>query len=87
LKGYASMSEQYQLYFGGQIYTVDDNQPQVEAVAVAEGRILATGSLKHCRAALGCPYQSIDLGGSVMLPGFIDTHIHPPMMIIYDAQR
>lgn len=77
------MSEQCQLYFGGQIYTVDDNQPQVEAVAVAEGRILATGSLKHCRAALGCPYQSIDLDGSVMLPGFIDTHIHPPMMIIY----
>jgi predicted amidohydrolase YtcJ len=78
------MSEQYQLYFGGRIYTVDDNQPQVEAVAVGNGRILATGSREQCRAALGGPYQSVDLDGSVMLPGFIDTHIHPPMMIIYE---
>ena len=42
------MSEPYQLYFGGQIHTVDDPQPRVEAVAVADGRILATGSPEQC---------------------------------------
>ena len=78
------MSEHYQLYFGGKIYTIDENQPRVEAVAVGNGRILAAGSREQCRAALGGPYQSVDLDGSVMLPGFIDTHIHPPMMIKYE---
>ena len=78
------MLAQYQLYFGGQIYTVDDRQPQVEAVAVADGRILAAGSLEECRSALGPSHQSLDLNGAIMLPGFIDTHIHPPMMIMYE---
>jgi predicted amidohydrolase YtcJ len=77
------MSAQQQLYFGGPIYTIDDHQPRVEAIAVANGRILAAGSPAECRAALKDPYESIDLEGRVMLPGFIDTHIHPPMMIIY----
>jgi predicted amidohydrolase YtcJ len=78
------MSEQSQLYFGGPIYTVDRHQPRVEAVAVADSRILAAGSLAECRSALGPAYRSFDLGGAAMLPGFIDTHIHPPMMIMYE---
>lgn len=78
------MTAHDQLYFGGPIYTIDDHHPKVQAVAVSDGRIQAAGSLDQCRSALRRPYEPCDLEGSVMLPGFIDTHIHPPMMIIYE---
>jgi predicted amidohydrolase YtcJ len=78
------MTAHHQLYFGGPIYTIDDLHPKVEAVAVSDGRILAAGSLDECRSELRSGYESIDLEGRVMLPGFIDSHIHPPMMIIYE---
>jgi hypothetical protein len=31
------------IYFGGTIVTMDDDRPEVEAVAVANGQIIATG--------------------------------------------
>ena len=40
-KGLASMTAHHKFYFGGLIYPLDDHQPQVAAVAVADGRILA----------------------------------------------
>ena len=75
------MSETGQLYFGGEIHTVDEERPAAEAVAVRDGRILAVGSESDCRMALGEDYESIDLRGSALLPGFIDTHLHPVVMI------
>jgi predicted amidohydrolase YtcJ len=78
------MSETGQLYFGGDIYTVDEACPTAEAVAVRDGRILAVGSQADCRSALGDNCESIDLHGSALLPGFIDTHLHPVVMIYFD---
>ncbi len=78
------MPEPRQLYSGGEIYTVDDTCPTAQAVAVKDGRILAVGSEQECRSALGGRYEHIDLHGSVLLPGFIDTHLHPIVMIFFD---
>ena len=80
----AQMSIKEQLYFGGEIYTVDASNPFVEALAVKEGMIVAVGSKSHCRSALGTMPELVDLEGSVMLPGFIDTHLHPPLMILFE---
>ena len=65
------------VYFGGPILTVNDAQPNAEAVAVKDGKILQVGS----RAELeknhkGASTQMIDLGGKTMTPGFIDGHSH-----------
>jgi hypothetical protein len=65
------------IYFGGDIVTVNDKQPTVEALAVKDGRILAVGT----RADLQKNYQgpqskSVDLGGHALLPGFLDPHSH-----------
>jgi len=72
-----------QLYLGGEIYTVDPDRPYAEAVAVREGRIIAVGSAPECRSALGSEHEPIDLRGRVLLPGFIDTHLHPTGMVTY----
>jgi predicted amidohydrolase YtcJ len=65
------------IYFGGDIVTVNDAQPQAEALAVKDGRILAVGT----RADLFAKYQgphsrTVDLKGHALLPGFLDPHSH-----------
>ncbi len=73
-----------ELYFGGDIYTVDDSCPDAESVAVRDGRIAAVGSAAACRAVLGHEFTSVDLKGRALLPGFIDTHLHPVMLVYFD---
>jgi len=78
------MAEDQQLYFNGDIYTVDDAMPSAEAVAVRAGKIIAVGSEAECKRALTGGYESIDLKGRTLMPGFIDTHLHPTGMITYE---
>jgi predicted amidohydrolase YtcJ len=78
------MSEPGQLYFGGEIYTVDPALPRAEAVAVQAGKIIAVGAKAECQKALGKNFEPVDLHGRALLPGFIDTHLHPVVMIFYD---
>jgi predicted amidohydrolase YtcJ len=73
-----------QLYFGGDIYTVDYSRPTAEAVAVSDGRITAVGSRRECESAMGGEYESFDLAGRAMLPGFIDTHLHPLLLVYFE---
>lgn len=78
------MSVNGQLYFGGDIYTVDEACPKAEAVAVRDGKIVAVGSESDCKSALGDDYEAVDLDGKALLPGFIDSHFHPVGMIIFE---
>jgi predicted amidohydrolase YtcJ len=48
----------------------------VEAVAIADGRILATGTNAQIRAYTGNGTRLIDLHGKFAMPGFIDDHAH-----------
>ncbi len=67
------------IYLGGPIYTMDDANPRVEAVAVKDGRILAAGTLADVMKLKTEKTKMVDLGGHTMLPGFVDPHGH--MMI------
>jgi len=78
------MSEPGQLYYGGEIYTVDPALPRAEAAAVQAGKIIAVGSKAECQKALGQDLEPVDLHGRALLPGFMDTHLHPVVMIFYD---
>ena len=60
------MSENRQLYFGGEIYTTDNGCPMAEAVAVKDGWIVAVGAESQCRLALGGRFEQIDLEGSAL---------------------
>ena len=78
------MSADKQLYFGGEICTVDRDHPAAEALAVKEGKIAAVGSKEACRSFLGSAHEAVDLAGCTLLPGFIDTHLHPTLMVFYN---
>ncbi|MDL5049402.1 amidohydrolase [Oscillatoria amoena NRMC-F 0135] len=64
------------IIFGGTIYTVNDNQPTVEAVVVRGDKIEFAGTEKEALEWKGEATQLIDLGGKVMTPGFIEGHGH-----------
>ncbi len=78
------MKTHQKLIYGGDIVTMDDNQANADAVAIRDGRIVAVGDKSICRDKLDKNPEEINLNGASLLPGFIDTHIHPTMMILHD---
>lgn len=64
------------IYHGGDILTIDDRMPTVQAVAVQAGRIAAVGSLDELTKGKGAKAKQVNLQGATMLPGFIDAHGH-----------
>jgi predicted amidohydrolase YtcJ len=65
------------IYTGGDIVTVDDARPTVEALAVKDGKILAVGPRADIEAAhKGDATKIVDLAGKTLLPGFLDAHSH-----------
>ncbi len=69
------------IYTGGNIITVNDAQPSVEAVAVKDGKIVAVGSLAEIKKShKGVTTEIVNLAGKTMLPGFVDSHGHAYMV-------
>jgi hypothetical protein len=60
----------------GKIWTVNDRQPEAEAVACLGNRIVAVGSTKEIRKWIGAKTKVIDLEGKRVTPGFNDSHVH-----------
>ncbi|WP_240229382.1 amidohydrolase [Devosia lacusdianchii] len=63
----------------GRIYTVDAAEPWVEAIAIADGRILARGSATEMSKLAGAATSIVDLDGRLALPGIVDVHNHVVM--------
>jgi hypothetical protein len=62
---------------GGRIYTVDNERPWAEAVAVRDGVILFVGDSAGAEELASAETRRIDLNGRLVLPGFTDAHVHP----------
>ncbi len=60
----------------GKIWTMNDKEPEVEAVACLNGRIIAAGATKEVRKLIGARTRVIDLRGGRVVPGFNDAHVH-----------
>lgn len=58
------------------IYTVDDNRPIVNALAVRGGRVLFAGSDREARSLAGPRTRLIDAAGRTIIPGMVDAHAH-----------
>ena len=67
------------IYYGGPIVTMIRDGDRVEALAVADGKILATGSEADVMALKGTQSKLVDLNGNCLMPGFIDPHSHVVM--------
>ena len=59
------------------VYTLNDAAPWAEAVAIRGDTIVYVGSAAGAEALAGKATERVDLNGQLMLPGFIDTHVHP----------
>ena len=68
----------------GKIVTVDDTFSIAEAIAIADGRIVAVGVDSDVRALGGERTRLTDLEGRTVLPGLIDTHTHPTGASMYE---
>jgi len=65
------------VFYNANAYTLVDAQPWAEALAVDGGRIVYVGDSESALALAGSATRRYDLGGRMLLPGFIDTHMHP----------
>ncbi|MDJ0836570.1 MAG: amidohydrolase [Acidobacteriota bacterium] len=60
---------------GGTILTMTEAQPVVEAMAVQDGKVLGLGTAAYLTEKYP-DAETQDLAGAVLLPGFIDSHVH-----------
>lgn len=65
------------VFTNARVYTVDAGQPWAEAVAVRGNEIVYVGNAAGAEALVGDATARRDLDGQLLLPGFIDSHVHP----------
>ncbi|MGA6985269.1 MAG: amidohydrolase [Terriglobales bacterium] len=63
--------------FNAKVFTGVPDHPYAEAVAIRGDKIVAVGSLAEVVLAIGRNAEGIDLHGNFLLPGLIDSHVHP----------
>lgn len=71
------------IYVGGAVRTMAGGSPT--AFACRDGRFTAVGGDAEVRALAGPETTIVDLAGKTVLPGFIETHLHPFMLGINAA--
>lgn len=64
------------ILLNGKIFTAEQSQPQVQAIAIQGDKILATGSNAQIQALADTHTQVLNLAGKRVMPGLIDSHSH-----------
>jgi hypothetical protein len=59
---------------GARIYTLNPAKPLASAIAIKDGRVLFAG--EDVSSHVGPGTRRIDARGAVIIPGFIDSHVH-----------
>jgi len=62
--------------YNGVVHTMDPVRPRAQAVAIANGRILAVGTDEEVRSVAGPKVETLDLRRRPVIPGLADAHIH-----------
>jgi predicted amidohydrolase YtcJ len=67
------------------IYTANPNRSMVEAVAIRSGRLVYVGDARGVTAFIGAGTQVKRMNGRLVLPGLVDSHIHPTGIAEHDV--
>lgn len=65
------------ILLNGKIVTVNKEFAICEGVAISNNKIMATGTNGEMRKLSGNKTQIVDLKGRTVIPGLIDSHLHP----------
>ncbi len=65
------------VFRNGPVYTVDGDKSWARAVAVKGKRIVFVGDETGAQPFVGPGTRVVDLSGKMLLPGFVEGHIHP----------
>lgn len=65
-----------QIIVNGKVFTANPASPVAEAVALRGDKILAVGDRAAIEQLAGTHTTTIDLGGQLLMPGLIDSHVH-----------
>lgn len=65
------------VFVNAEVYTVDDDKTWAEAIAIRGDEIVFVGNNAGAQALVGPETIRHDVDGKMMLPGFIDSHMHP----------
>ena len=60
----------------GRVYTENPKQPWAQAVAIRGSKIVAVGEDAAIEKRRGMGTKVINAGGKLVLPGFVDCHVH-----------
>jgi predicted amidohydrolase YtcJ len=60
----------------GKIWTENPKQPEAEAIALGDGKVLAVGDSAKVLKLAGPKTRIVDLRGRRVVPGFNDAHVH-----------
>ncbi len=71
------------VFVNGKVITVDEGDSVAGAVAVKNGLIQLVGSDEAVKKTIGEQTKVFDLGGKTLLPGLIDSHMHPGAYGVY----
>ncbi|MCH2199217.1 MAG: amidohydrolase [Flavobacteriales bacterium] len=80
---------QVTIYTAKEIITMNPSQPNAEAVAVVNGKILGVGTLKELESLIGDQPIHVDhsFRNNVIVPGFIAQHDHPVLAALTMASE
>ena len=65
------------ILLNGKIVTVNKEFAISDGVAISEDKIIAVGSNSQIRKLSGFNTEIVDLHGKTVIPGLIDSHLHP----------
>jgi predicted amidohydrolase YtcJ len=63
-------------FLHGRIHTMDPAHPTATGLVARDGRVVSVGDAEQLAAGLAAGADVVDLGGRVVLPGFVDAHCH-----------